>query len=328
MDRKLPKGWVRTTLGRIAVPSRLRASPLDVPDMRYVGLEHIEPGTMKLLGYVFGRDTRSSSVRFSKGDVLYGKMRPYLNKVWVAEFDGICSAEFIVFPRLYGLNSQFLALRLNSQDFVSFANGQVSGERPRVDFDKLSGFTVLLPPLAEQERIVAKLHTMFSGLERADRAARHAHRRLENYRAAVIHAAVSGELTQAWRNELQNRRGAPSQSSEALLQHLLTARRALWEQVEAERHRTAHKIPKNYKWKSRYLEPTPPRIEKLPKLPRGWIWASLDQIGQLSRGKSTHRPRNDPRLYGGALSVHPDGRHPQSRWNGPRTHPKLQRVRA
>jgi type I restriction enzyme S subunit len=82
--------------------------------MRYVGLEHIEPHTMRLLGHGLARDVRSSSVRFAKGDVLYGKMRPYLNKVWVAEFDGLCSAEFLVFPSSEELSGQFLAFRLTA----------------------------------------------------------------------------------------------------------------------------------------------------------------------------------------------------------------------
>jgi type I restriction enzyme S subunit len=69
-----------TTLGELVKPSRERALPTEVPTMKYVGLEHIEPQTMRLLGYGSTRDVRSSSLRFSTGDVLYGKMRPYLNK--------------------------------------------------------------------------------------------------------------------------------------------------------------------------------------------------------------------------------------------------------
>src|SRR5713101_1817597 len=110
MSEEVPNGWIKTTLGELAEPSRERASPKEFPSMRYVGLEHVEPQTMKLLGHGYGRDARSSSVRFSRGDVLYGKMRPYLNKVWVAEFDGLCSAEFLVFPKLDGLSNQFFAL--------------------------------------------------------------------------------------------------------------------------------------------------------------------------------------------------------------------------
>src|ERR1700684_4024189 len=99
MPKNLPTGWVKTTLGEIAEPSRERASPMDDPAIRYVGLEHIEPHSMRLLGHSYAGETRSSSVRFSKGDILYGKMRPYLNKVWIAEFDGVCSAEFLVFQK-------------------------------------------------------------------------------------------------------------------------------------------------------------------------------------------------------------------------------------
>ena len=128
MPEELPRGWIRTRLGEVAESSRYRASPAEMPDIRYVGLEHIEPQTMRLLGTRFAREVRSSCMRFSKGDVLYGKMRPYLNKVWVADFDGICSAEFLVFSKRDKVNNQFLALRLNAEDFVTFANAQVSGE--------------------------------------------------------------------------------------------------------------------------------------------------------------------------------------------------------
>src|SRR5260370_40799906 len=115
MPERLPKGWVRTTLGEIAEPSRDRALPSEVPDMPYVGLEHIEPQSMKLIGHGYAREARSSSLRFSRGDVIYAKMRPYLNKGWTAGFDGLCSAEFLVFPEREGLSREFLATRLNAE---------------------------------------------------------------------------------------------------------------------------------------------------------------------------------------------------------------------
>ena len=299
MLKELPKGWVETTLGEIAEPSRERALPAQFPGMRYVGLEHIEPQTMRLLGHGYAHDARSSSVCFSKGEVLYGKMRPYLNKVWVAEFDGLCSAEFLVFKKLDGLNSHFLAMRLNAEDFVTFANAQVSGERPRVDFQKLSPFSLLLPPAEEQDRIAAKLDAALTRMANGERAARRALERLQRYRSAVLHAAVTGELTREWRETQRKDRKAGLETGEALLQRLLAARRARWEETELRRLRSVGKAPKDDKWKSRYPEPIPPRTEDLPNLPKGWIWASLDQIGELNRGKSKHRPCDDTRLYGG-----------------------------
>jgi len=201
MSDELPKGWAKTTLGEIAEPTRERAFPTEFATLPYVGLEHIESQTMRLLGHGYAREIRSSSMRFLKGDVLYGKMRPYLNKVWVADFDGLCSAEFLVFRKRNGLNSQFLAARLNADDFVTFANRQVSGERPRVDFKKLSLFPILLPPIAEQNRIVVKLNAALSAIQRAETATNRASRRLDNYCNAVLNAAISGELTHKWRKQ-------------------------------------------------------------------------------------------------------------------------------
>lgn len=250
-------------LGEIAEPSRERALPAEVPDMRYISLEHIEPQTMRLLGHGFARNTRSTSVKFSKDDVLYGKMRPYLNKVWVAEFDGICSTEFLVFPKQDGLDNQFFALRLNAEDFVSFANNQVSGERPRVDFKKLSYFPILLPPIAEQNRIVVKLNAALSGVERAEKAARRAQERLQRYCAAVLHAAVTGELTRDWREAQWRKERATAETGEGLLSRILKARREQW------------------KGRDKYKEPVVPDSRDLPKLPEGWVWASPDQLSKF-----------------------------------------------
>jgi type I restriction enzyme S subunit len=215
------------------------------------------------------------------GDVLYGKMRPYLNKVWVAEFDGLCSAEFLVFPKTDGVSSQFLAARLNAEDFVTFANGQVSGERPRVDFKKLSHFSILLPPIAEQERIVNKLEAALSGVERAEKATRRARERLHRYHAAVLHAAVTGELTQAWRKSLRKKENGNVKDGASLLQRLLVTRRESWEDAEFKRLNSVGKVVNDNKWKSRYPEPKLPNTQELVELPEGWVWASIDQLTVL-----------------------------------------------
>lgn len=290
MPEQLPTGWIKTTLGEIALLSRARVSPMDAPTARYVGLEHIESQSMRLNGNGIAREVRSSALEFSKGDVLYGRMRPYLNKVWVAEFDGLCSAEFLVFQKHNGLNNQFLALCLNATDFVTFANGQVSGERPRVDFEKLSHFRILLPPFAEQERIVAKLRTAFSALQRAEAAAMRALNRLNRLRAGVLSSAVTGDLTSAWRTAQMENREAPVETGEALLERLLAARLKHWEQAELKRLRSAGKEPNNAQWKSRYRAPIGPRIDDPPELPQSWSWASVDQLAAHEERSITDGP--------------------------------------
>jgi len=207
--------------------------------------------------------------------VLYGRLRPYLNKVWVAEFDGLCSSEFLVFAKREGLDSQFLARRLNAEDFVQFANEQVSGERPRVNFEKLSRFAVALPPPAEQQRIAAKLSSALSQVEQAETAVRRAQKRLADYRISVLDAAVSGMLTRA------SRRAHPStrtETGETLLRRLLDDRRARWEDAKLRRLRAAGKQPKDDTWKTRYRQPISPNTTDLTTLPERWTWASIDQL--------------------------------------------------
>src|SRR5437016_5352727 len=95
----LPRGWVWTTLGEIADTSRKRVIPHDYPNLKFIGLEHIEAHSMRLLGSASAAEMKSSAERFEAGDVLYGRLRPYLNKVFSPEFDGLCSSEFIVFRK-------------------------------------------------------------------------------------------------------------------------------------------------------------------------------------------------------------------------------------
>lgn len=95
------------------------------------------------------------------------------------------------------------------------------------------------PPIAEQEQIVAKLDAAFNRLERAETATRRAQGRLEHYRAAVLQAAVTGELTREWREARRNGdEKANFETGEALLQRLLTVRRAYWEEHEVHQVRT------------------------------------------------------------------------------------------
>lgn len=294
LSKTLPVGWAKTTLGEIVEPLRERILPAELADdTRYVGLEHIEPQTMKLLGHENVRSIRSSSLRFVRGDVLYGKMRPYLNKVWLAEFDGICSAEFLVLPKSDRLSSGFLALRLNAEDFVQFANEQVSGERPRVGFEKLAHFPVLLPPFAEQQRIATKLGATLFRSQRAESAARRAEERLQRYGPSVLEAAVKGELTRSWR-EAQTKQ--ETDTGKAHLSKLLAARRDHWEKAQLERLTAIGKVPKDEKWKAAYVGPKPTDANHLPKLPRNWTWASLDQLLLKLRNGISQAPRESDGL--------------------------------
>jgi len=291
MLARLPKGWTKTTLGEVAEPSSVRALPTEAMDLSYVGLENIEPHTMRLLGHGYASEVRSSCLRFSKDDVLYGRMRPYLNKVWVAEFDGLCSAEFIVFPKREEISSEFLAARLNSEDFVAFANEQVSGERPRVHFDKLSRFPILLPPAAEQERIATKLDAALSALRRAEAASVRARGRLQRYRTAVLRAAVIGELTREWREKQRTSEKEGTDNGTSLLDQLLSARRSRRKETQLGLFREKGETPQGGRRKSHYSELAQADIKDMPEIPESWAWASLEMIAEIGTGISVSQNR-------------------------------------
>jgi type I restriction enzyme S subunit len=155
-------------------------------------MEHVEAHTMKLLGTVPAETMKSSSVHFQPGDVLYGRLRPYLNKVYRPDFEGLCSAEFIVFPNSPDVDTRYLQYFLNSYDFVSFATHLNEGDRPRVDFKQIAPYPFPLAPLPEQRRIVSAIETQLGRLDAAVARLHAAKAKLKRYKQAVLKAAVEG----------------------------------------------------------------------------------------------------------------------------------------
>lgn len=291
---RLPPGWFSTTLGDAVALTRDRAMPSDRPDAPFVGLEHIEAQTTRLLGTTLAGEMRSSAVCFTRGDVLYGRMRPYLNKVWLADRAGLCSGEFIVFGGQGALREGFLRYRLNAQDFVTFADHTTTGDRPRTDFDDLARFEVLVPPAAEQTRIADRIDELFSDLDSGVEALRRVRRKLDRYRAAVLHAAVTGRLSACWREE----HATDTEPAADLLARILKSRRERWEAETLRNYEAKGKTPPKG-WRGRYDEPVGVGDRELPRIPAEWAWCGLSQLGVMQRGRSRHRPRNAPHLYGG-----------------------------
>ena len=174
-SRELPDNYARVPLAELAPVSKERGDPTAAPDSPYVGLEHVEKDTAKLVGSGTAAEVKSTKSVFRQGDLLYGKLRPYLNKVWLADFDGLCSTDILVFPKSEHLDNRFLKYRFLARDFVNYANANSSGVNlPRVNLKALGRFEVSLPPLPEQRRIVARIEELFSRLDAGVAALRHA----------------------------------------------------------------------------------------------------------------------------------------------------------
>jgi type I restriction enzyme S subunit len=192
-NSELPSGWIQGKLADFVEPRGEKLLPSALPDAPFLGMDHVEAHTTRIIGRAKASELKSSAARFYKGDVLYGRLRPYLNKVTTPSFDGLASAEFIVFPDTRLVRSQFLKYRLNSSDFVSFAAHLNEGDRPRVAFDQIGEFPILLPPSAEQSRIIAKIEELFSELDKGVEALTTAREQLALFRILVLQQSVCSD---------------------------------------------------------------------------------------------------------------------------------------
>ena len=166
---------------------------------------------------------------------------------------------------------------------------------PSLSRERYNPIVVPVPGHSQQHQVSERIDELFSQIEAGEQALEGAQKLLERYRQSVLNAAVSGELTRDWREQ---HRGE-FESGEALLKRVLQARREAWERAELAKMRARGKRPSDDRWKQKYSEPEPPDTSVLPALPEGWVWATLPMLGEFGRGKSKHRPRNDPALYGG-----------------------------
>jgi type I restriction enzyme, S subunit len=208
-------------LGDLAEHVRESTTPTPDDSRRYVGLEHLNTGDSRICSWASASSARSSKFVFRTGDVLYGKLRPYLDKAALAEFDGVASTDLLVLRPRNDIDADFLAYTMHSQPVLDHAIATTAGvNHPRTSWSALSAMEVYAPPLNEQRRIVRilqpfrELHTATESKESA----------LRRTKASVVESLFGDVVMES---------------------------------------------------------------------------SSLEEVASIERGRFTHRPRNDPRFYGG-----------------------------
>ena len=153
-------------LGDCATLIKDTVSPSDLGDLPYVGLEHIGENTLSLIGHGSADDVISPKTRFRKGDILFGKLRPYFRKVIRAPFDGICSTDIWVIRAKNGIEPEYLFYCMASQSLVDFASSASEGTRmPRAKWDYVSTYKLPIPPLSERQSIARTLGALDDKIE-------------------------------------------------------------------------------------------------------------------------------------------------------------------
>lgn len=160
---------------------------------RYIGMENIESFTGKINDIPLIAEGIANS--FYKDEILFGKLRPYLAKSYLADFDGICSTEFLVYRSTKVLNNRFALNIFLSYGFIDAVNASTYGSKmPRANAEFISNIFLAIPPLLEQKQIIDYLDKQTAKIDQAI-ALKTAHiEKLKEYKSVLINDVVTGKV--------------------------------------------------------------------------------------------------------------------------------------
>ncbi|MBU2889924.1 restriction endonuclease subunit S [Celeribacter halophilus] len=159
----------------------------------YIGMENVESWSGQILAG--GSEVEGVATTFDAGDILFGKLRPYLAKVTKPEFAGICSSEFLVFAPIEEALGDFLAYAMRSSDFINFVNGSTYGAKmPRANPSFVANAELPFPPLPEQRAIAGFLDEKCAKIDKAMRIKEEQIKLLAERRQILIQQAVTRGL--------------------------------------------------------------------------------------------------------------------------------------
>lgn len=308
--KKRPASWIAPTLGEVytvvggGTPSTEKADYWDtgtswVTSADIYGVRDIRPRKK-----VTTKGIENSTTQVVPHKTLLVVTRVGLGKIAITETEtcfsqdvqGLIQRPDFIAPEfaLYFLNYELQILKHQGRGTT------ISG----ITKKQLTDLEFPLPPFNEQQRIVAKIEELFSELDKGVENLRTAQQQLKVYRQALLKHAFEGKLTADWRAQNPDK----LESADALLARIRQEREACYQQQVQDWQTAQQAWDANGKTGSKPRKPKAPKtlqlltadeLKELPKLPKGWTYTPLSYVGDLGRGKSKHRPRNDSKLFGG-----------------------------
>lgn len=188
---EIPEHWKVKRLKNICSQTNIKENSKGNP-LPYIGLENIESGSGKYIDTTSEVDGIAN--RFCKNNVLFGKLRPYLSKVYIAESDGICSTEFIVYDTKEN-DCHFIHKLLLSQSFIDVVNSSTYGAKmPRANSEFINNIYTQIPPIQEQQHISTYLDQKCSEIDELITLQEKMITKLQSYKQSVITEAVTKGL--------------------------------------------------------------------------------------------------------------------------------------
>jgi len=191
-ENLLPRGWSRGRLGDVAENIRAGVQPRDIQGATpYIALEHIPRRSITLYDWSVADNVASNKSQFKRGEILFGKLRPYFHKVAVAPVDGVCSTDILVI----GPKSQewfsFSLLWASSDEIIAHADAVSTGTKmPRCNWHDLANFEIPIPPVGVARAFDGTVRPMVEQMLAAVQESR----TLAALRDALLPKLLSGEV--------------------------------------------------------------------------------------------------------------------------------------
>lgn len=266
---EVPSSWVWTTLGEISNYGECNNVSVDsiTDDDWVLELEDLEKDTAKIIQTlsISKRSIKGVRHRFNKGDILYSKLRTYLNKVLVAPQSGYCTTEIMPFNSYCNVSSYYLNHVLRSAYFLDYTQQCGYGVKmPRLSTTDACNGMIPLPPLAEQKRIVKEIEHWFSLIDVIESGKEDLQATIKQAKSKILDLAIHGKLV-------------PQDPNDEPASELLKRINPKAEVTCDNGH-----------------------YPNIPfDIPRNWIWVELGKIGRWQSGSTPNRLNKA--YYGGNI---------------------------
>lgn len=267
MERyELPDGWEWRELAQVVKIGSEQVNPFQFPDdlFNYLALENIEQGSGKVIDFTPtpGKNIKSNKFKFTSKHVLYGKLRPYLRKAFAPDFEGVSATDLLpLLPDENNLDRKFLVWWLLSPQVIEYVVGKQAGVKmPRLRSNDLAQMPIPVPVLPEQQRIVAKIESLYDQSLTARIALTSVPVLMAQFRRAVLASAFRGELVEPDRND---------ETAASLLERVRATR------ISNGSKKLAH---------SEVVD-----RDNLPEIPEAWVWTTLEVLAEIRNGVTKGR---------------------------------------
>jgi restriction endonuclease S subunit len=188
LQNEMPESYV--SLDQICDLISIQINPQDFLDSLYIGLEHLTSSMFRRIGGGKASDVHSSKFSFNSGDILYGKLRPYLDKAIITDCNGICTTELLVLRPKINVSSEFLISVVHRPDFIEFSMSGVTGaQHPRTSWNHIKNFRLIDYNQKEMKEIAKTLKTIDRKID--------LHKKkqivLEDLFKTILHKLMTGE---------------------------------------------------------------------------------------------------------------------------------------